>query len=81
LAGLAAALALIGCVVGERDKALVGELGGIESGCLFLDTARGMNDDDCHLAAIFREIFREVEIAGHLDRAVGKSDAFHFPLL
>jgi hypothetical protein len=61
LPGLAAARALIGRVVGERDEALFRQLRGIEPGRLFLDTARRMNDDDCYVAAIFREIFREVD--------------------
>jgi DNA-binding transcriptional LysR family regulator len=46
LAGLAAALTLIGRVVGERDHALVSKLGGIEPSSLFLDATGGMTDRD-----------------------------------
>jgi hypothetical protein len=36
-----------------------------------------MNADNPHVTAVFREIFREVEVASHLDRTIGESDAFH----
>lgn len=56
VAGLAAALPLVGGVEGEGDEALAGQLGGVEAGGLFLDAASGVDGHDRRVRPVPGEV-------------------------
>ena len=65
-AGLAAALALVGRVVGERDEALVRQAPSVEAGGLLLDAAARVADDERRTWTVCRTV-GNVEVAGERD--------------
>ena len=61
-ARLAAAFALVGGVIGQRDEALLGEMLGIKTGSLLLHAAEGVGHDNRRILSVRIETGRLEEI-------------------
>jgi hypothetical protein len=72
--GHAAAFALVGSIIGERDKAFLREAIGVEARGLVLGPAARMHDDDRRIGLALRQIGRLEDHAGHVDLAVLERD-------
>src|SRR5690606_15462494 len=73
----AAALPLVGRVVGERDVAALRHPPGVQARRLLLDAAAGVHGHDRRVPLTLVEPRREVQVPDHLDAAVAEGDSFH----